>query len=314
MIPRPLVRFIRLARADDKGRTRITPRRIYIFPTSYGFSFGVLLMVMLLGSINYANNLGFLLTFLLAGLGLVTTIHTWRNLLGLELRPGRVEPIFAGQQAYFEIHLDNRRRGPRPGIQLQLKGFSPTITDLAGDSTGSMKLCKPSTERGELTLGRFSVSTRYPLGLLRAWSYVELDIRCLVYPAPGPRMPQSEAPDYSQSQSGDRGVGADDFVGLRQYRPGDSPGHVNWKSLAREQGLQTKMFGGDRSERRWLDWNTLPGDVETRLSRLCRGILDSCDLQLEYGLRLPDNEIPPARGQTHRHQCLAALARFGNKS
>lgn len=314
MILRPLVRFLRFAPADDKGRAWITPRRIYIFPTAYGFAFGALLMVMLLGSINYDNNLGFLLTFLLAGIGLVTIIHTWRNLLGLELTPGRVEPVFAGQQACFEINLDNRRRGPRPGIQLQIKGYSAVIADLAGGSTGSLTLCKPSTQRGELPLQRFSVSTHYPLGLLRAWSYVELDIHCLVYPAPGPRMPQSDAPDYTQSQSGDRGVGADDFVGLRQYRQGDPPGHIDWKTLAREKGIHTKMFGGDRSERRWLDWGMLSGDVESRLSCLCRGILNACDQQLEYGLRLPDGEISPARGQIHRHHCLAALARFGKNT
>lgn len=310
----PLVRFMRLARADDSGRAKIAPRRIYIFPTSYGFAFGVLLMVMLLGSINYANNLGFLLTFLLAGLGLVAIIHTWRNLLGLELTPGRVEPVFAGQQACFAIHLTNRRRGTRPGIQLQIKGYSPVLMDLAGKSTGSLTLCIPAEHRGELSLGRFSVSTRYPLGLLRAWSYVELDVHCLVYPAPGPRMPPSEVPSYTQSQSGDRGVGADDFVGLRQYRPGDSPRHINWKAFAREQGIQTKIFGGDRSERIWLDWNMLPGEAETRLSCLCRGILDACDQELEYGLRLPGNEIQPERGQNHRHLCLAALARFGKNT
>ena len=313
-IPHSLISFLRFSRADDAGRARIRPRQIYIFPTGYGFVFAALLMVMLLGSINYANNLGFLLTFLLAGLGLVAIIHTWRNLLGLELKAGRIDPVFAGQQACFEIHLLNPYRRSRPSIQLLLQGYAPVSTDLEPGATGCLTLCMDTRSRGEIPLGRFRVSTHYPLGLLRAWSYVELNVHALVYPAPGPRMPPSEAPDYTKSQSGDRGVGADDFIGLRQYRPGDPPAHVNWKALAREQGLQTKMFGGDRAERRWLDWTLLAGDVEIRLSSLCRGVLDACDQQLEFGLRLPDKEISPARGQAHRHQCLAALARFGKQA
>ena len=307
-------RFLRRARADTRGRAQVAARSIYILPTAQGLVYGVLLIMMLAGSINYANNLGFLLTFLLAGLGLVTMIHTWRNLLGLEVAAGRSDPVFAGQEACFELLLHNRRRAARPGIRVELKGSRPVLTDLYSETTGKPRICLPTRRRGECSLPRFILSTRYPLGLLRAWVYVELDTRCLVYPAPGPRMPVVEAADYTQSQRGDKGVGADDFAGLRRYRAGDSPRHVNWKALAREQGLQTKLFGGDRSERRWLEWTALSGDSETRLSRLCRGVLDACDRQLEFGLRLPGLEIEPARGQAHRHHCLATLARFRRPS
>jgi len=110
----------RLARSNRSGRAVVTPRRIYILPTGYGILFAILLLLMLLGSINYANNLGFLLTFLLVGLGLVTMLHTWRNLVGLALNSGRATPVFAGEDAYFEIQLINQRRWSRPGIQLQI--------------------------------------------------------------------------------------------------------------------------------------------------------------------------------------------------
>ncbi len=307
-------RFLRLAEADNLGLVQIRPRKIYIMPTCYGFGFGLLLMLMLIGSINYANNLGFFLTFLLAGLGLVTILHTWRNLLGVELQAGRVNPVFAGDKANFEILLINKRRSERPDIRLQLKGSEAVETDLQNRSRQSLSLLLSAPRRGKLGLPRFSISTRYPTGLLRAWCYVELESECLVYPAPGKRIPPADMPDYSQSAKGDRVAGVDDFVGLRPYHDGDSPRHINWKAFAREQGLQTKQFGGDRSERLWIDWHSLPEmETEARLSRLCRGILDACDQEQEFGLRLPGFEISPARGQNHRHNCLAALALFGEK-
>jgi uncharacterized protein (DUF58 family) len=310
----PPDRFLRRARATSKGGVEVAARSIYIFPTSQGFLFGVLIVLMLLGSINYSNNLGFLLTFLLAGLGVVAILHTWRNLVGLRLEAGRSEPVFAGQPARFELHLVNRRSSTRPGVWLQPKEGEAVAADLKPEQSEALSIGQPTWRRGYQTLDRFTISTRYPLGLLKAWVYVDLDTQCLVYPQPGPKMPPSEAPDFSSSAQGDKGIGVDDFVGLRQYRPSDSPKHINWKALAREQGLQTKQFGGDRSDRRWLDWESLKGmDDESRLSHLCRGVLDACDLNQEFGLRLPGQTIEPARGQTQRHRCLTALALYGER-
>ncbi|MCP5417203.1 MAG: DUF58 domain-containing protein [Chromatiaceae bacterium] len=300
----------RMARGNSGGRAQITPRCIYILPTGYGLLFGILLMLMLTGSINYANNLGFMLTFLLVGLGLVGMLHTWRNLLGLEVGSGRVAPVFAGDEACFGIHLINQRRSARSGLQMHIPHHSMASIDLNPVSSELLTLSVASSKRGKLPLPRFTLSTRYPLGLFVAWVYVELDSECLVYPKPGERMPERLLTRYDQSKSGDRGVGADDFVGLRHYRPGDSPRHINWRAVAREQGLQTKLFGGDRTERCWLDWNALQGDKEQRLSQLCRGVLEASGAELEFGLKLPDREFTPARGQQHRADCLAALALY----
>ncbi len=273
-----------------------------------------MLLLMLLGSINYANNLGFLLTFLLAGLGLVVMLHTWRNLLGLQLQQGKSDAVFAGEKARFKIRLINGHSREHPAISLRLPEGMEAAADIAPSSTDSRTLAMATHRRGRLPLPRLTLSTRFPSGLLRAWCYIDLPGECLVYPRPGPRLPPAGKDDYRHSSEGDRGVGVDDFVGMRPYHDGDSPRHINWKALAREQALQTKQFGGDRSERRWLDWDELEeSDTEARLSRLCRGVIDACEQQLEFGLRLPSVEITPARGQAHRQKCLAALALFGEE-
>jgi uncharacterized protein (DUF58 family) len=311
---KPPDRFIRISRSDPQGRVRIRPRHIYILPTRYGFIFALLLLLLLIGSINYGNNLAFFLTFLLAGLGIVATLHTWRNLAELELTAGSAEPVFAGQPASYTLHLRNHRGGERPGIQLQSGDRDAVATDLAGNGRGSLRLQRDTSRRGVLPLGRVTASTNYPLGLLRAWSYLETDASCLVYPRPASSRPPASLMGYNRSSSGDKGVGVDDFVGIRPYRPGDSPRHINWKALASERGLQTKQFGGDRADRLWLDWDSMPGvEKEERLSRICRGVLDACEGEQEFGLHIPGTELPPGRGQNHRHRCLAALARYGEE-
>lgn len=303
--------FLRISRSDPQGRSRIGPRQIYILPTRYGLIFAMLLLLLLIGSINYGNNLAFFLTFLLVGLGIVATLHTWRNLVGLELTAGTIEPVFAGQSASFEIQLSNRRNSERPAIQLRIQGHPYLATDIRPNSTETIRLHQETSRRGLLPLGRLVVSSNYPLGLLRAWSYVEMGVSCLVYPAPGSRRPPATHSDYQRSSSGDKGVGVDDFVGIRPYRPSDSPKHIHWKAFASERGLLTKQFGGDRADRVWLDWHSMPGvEREERLSRICRGILDACEREQEFGLRIPGTELAPSHGQNHRQRSLQALALF----
>ena len=88
------------------------------------------------------------------------------------------------------------------------------------------------------------METRFPLGLTRAWSYVQPDMRALVYPKPDDaHLPLPTA----QPDAGDMlsvGTGTDDFFGFRAYQPSDSPRHVAWKASARSEEPLTKMFTG----------------------------------------------------------------------
>jgi hypothetical protein len=126
--------------------------------------------------------------------------------------PGTNNPVFTGQAAGFEIHLINSRDSERPNIKLQISKLTSATTDLNNNSRDSIKLFQESKVRGLLCLERVTVSTNYPLGLLRAWSYVDLASDCLIYPEPASRRPPATNSDYDHSYSGDKGVGVDDFV------------------------------------------------------------------------------------------------------
>lgn len=304
--------WVRIVRSDSGGQARITGRKIYILPTRYGFLFGILLAMLLIGSINYANNPAFLLTFLLAGLFIHTIFHTWRNLLGLSLRWQGAAPVFAGEPACFQFQLSSAEGRNHYAIQLSFKDQQPSVADMSSDGIHRQTICNTTSTRGILRPGRITVETRYPLGLLRAWSYLETDASVIVYPAPGLSTTLSGAPDYQGSQTGNRGAGTEDFLGHRGYHPGDHPRHMNWKAYASGKGLLLKQFGGDRAELLWLDYDHLTAkDTEARLSILCRSVLDLSRQQVYYGLRLPDREIAPGNGQKHLQQCLSALALFG---
>jgi len=304
--------WVRIAHPDPEGWMQVRGRAVYILPTRHGLVYGVALLLMLVGAINYDSNLGLLFTFLFIGIGAVSMLHTWRNLLDLELRMERPPPVFAGGSARFGALLGETQGRERPAIRLTVADQTTPPVDTPANDRAPCELTLPAPRRGEMPLGRLRISTVYPLGLLRAWAYAQPRVAVLVYPRPAEPAPLRASPHYRSSDRGDRGVGADDFVGPRRYRPGDSPAHLDWKALARERGLVTRQFGGDRVEQLWLDWNDLRGlDTEARLSRLCRMVLDAAGEGLSYGLRLPGSSIDPAAGESHKHRCLAALARFG---
>lgn len=305
--------LLKRSRAES-GTVTLNQRRVYIIPTRSGLFFALVLLAMLIGAINYQNSLAFALTFLLAGLGIVSMVHAVRNLYGLRIHAGHPRPAFVGELASFPINVENSGDQQRIALKMYLPDQPPLTFDLEENGGRWIELHFPSTRRGHLKPGRITLYSRFPLGLFHAWSYLHLDMPCLIYPRPDS---DGELPPLSAQEEGTGNAqqhGNDDFTSLRPYHLGDSMRHVHWKALAREQGMLTKQFTSGSNEELWLHWDLLGSlGTEARLSRLTRQVLEADRLGFAYGLALPDQQIPPARGDAHRHRCLEALALFGLK-
>jgi uncharacterized protein (DUF58 family) len=270
---------------------------------------------MLIGTINYTLSLGFVLTFLLAGVGTVAMLHTWRNLAHLRITAGKSLPVFAGEQAHFIVLPTDHHYRVRLAVGAQIGEHQSALTDIPAGGHGKMTLTLPASQRGWLELGRFTVFTEFPLGLFHVWSHVDVGARCLVYPKPAPPGLPLPAPMGSEHSGGRKPSGGDeDFSGLRNYQHGDSPRRVDWKASARSSGLLTKQFQGEAQALLWLDWSLAPAhDAEQRISQLTRWVLDAHAAGLAYGLRLPHAEITPDLGESHFHHCLETLALCGEQ-
>jgi uncharacterized protein (DUF58 family) len=301
-------------------------QRVYIFPTIQGWLYALMLIVMLLGAINYNNSMAFMLCFLLASLGLVCMLHTYRNLAGLIITYSKPKAVFASQPALFPIQLDNRLGQERFSIKLEQREPAKilfrkrkekhqiSIAIEAGKQSTSYYPVQ-SSNRGILSAGRLKISTNFPLGIFTAWSYFEPEYDCLIYPAPNGqkqlplnRLHEDDADYGSQS-------GTDDFAGFRKYRPGDPINSIAWKAFAREQGLFVKQFSGKGSQTLILDWESVShiSDIESRLSQLCYWILLADKTSIHYGLEIPKVKIEPGHGTHHKELCLETLARYGTQ-
>lgn len=304
----------------EHGTIVLGHRRVYIVPSRLGLLFGGVLLILLMGSINYALSLGFALTFLLAGAGLAGMVQTTRNLARLAVQAGRAEPAFAGESALYRLVLANGAAFDRPEILLRhVASGAQCRVDVAAAGSAEAVLAVPAARRGWQPLGRVMLETRFPLGLFRAWSFVEPECRCLVYPRPEPGALPPPALSLQAGGARAHAQGSDDFSGLRAYQPADSPRHVAWKSVARSdtqrsrsEDMLTKQFAGEAVAELWLMLSDLPPSLglEARLSRLAGWVLAAERSGAHYGLRLPGTELAPARGDAHRSACLEALALY----
>ncbi len=301
----------------EHGAITLTQRRIFIIPTKQGFTLVFVLVLMLLGDINYNLSLGYVLTFLLTMMAVMSMLHAFRNLAQLEIRAGRAEPVFCGETARFMLHFNNRSKLSRYQLCLVQAGDSfwkNTHTQLQSDAPAGQdtEVAFPlrTTRRGWLQPGRLRLYTEFPLGLFYCWSYLHFDTRCLVYPKPmtDAALPAGSSPDGTGRRSV---AGDDDFSGLRKYTAGDALPRIDWKAYARERGLQVKQFSTPLGEELWLDLANAPDrNLEEKLARMTRWVLDAETQRKRYGLRLPNGDLPASNGIAHRDECLRRIALF----
>ena len=308
---RPVFKFISRRSGPFDGKVTLTRDRVYIIPTKAGLIFSLLLVTLLIGSINYEKNLGFILTFLLAGIGNILLLSTWRNIAGLELNGSDATAVFSGEPACFSIQLLNHQLYDRHSIAISQHGEEQDVVDCAANSQQLIRFKTKTAGRGRLDAGRVRIYTEFPSGLFVAWTWVDLSMTCIVYPAPDNSI---ELPVFCHSESGETdttGYGMENFSHLRKYHQGDNINRISWKAAAKTDELFTKQFIGAKPVSHWINWNDIPAkDVEQRLSMMTALVINAEQNHQYYGIRLPDKEIAPDTGNEHYHRCLTFLALY----
>ena len=291
----------------------LTQKNVFIFPTKTGFAFGGLIVLLILGAINYQASLVYGAAFLLGSLFLVTILYTFRNLSGLTLELVGARPGFVGEDLEISLRVSRPEGRAREGIQLGWPDGIMQWAELSEQATDTVRLYVVAEARGYHNPGRLLVETYYPLGLLRAWTWVDLDVSALVYPRP-------IFGDFPNTVSGDRDegqlidpFGSDDFTDIKDYQPGDPIRHIIWRSFARSDELMVKRYSSYLEPRLWLSLDRVEGHLEEKISRLTGLALKATRLDREFGVELGAAKFAPSRGEAHLEQVLKELALYGHR-
>lgn len=294
----------------------LSHRSIFILPSGFGMLWlGLVLLLYLFGT-NYQNNLIIGLSLLLASLFNTSLIFGYRNLAGLSLHRQEPAHVYAGETLSFPCQLSNKNISHQ--VSLHFKGKSKkktagSITALRVDEkaiTVSIPFHYPV--RGKINPGRMTIESRFPLGLCRAWSHVDLDNAHIVFAKHEPCKIQLDAHSLDAAADSEQGKtvsGVDEFKGLKQHIRGESLKQVAWKQLAQGRGMLSKEFQQPLGAPLWLilDGN-LTLDIETRISQLSWQIDKLAQKGQNYGLKIPGLTIDPDCSESHRIKCHQAIA------
>ncbi|TVQ33246.1 MAG: DUF58 domain-containing protein [Wenzhouxiangella sp.] len=296
-------------RGPSKPPLSLGYRQIFILPTGFGWIFGLITLAMLMGSLNFNNNLGLLTAFMVAGLAVNGMLVAFNTLHGLTIRHCWAAPVFAGEPARLRVSLANDDTRPRPGLSLR----SPTDKvnfALDYDQNHEVDIPIPTSQRGWMHPPRLRIQTTQPLGLFEAWSWFWPEQPILVWPRPA--QPAPPLPVRGGGSQGHRTVAepqGEDFHSLRGWREGDPLHLVAWKQSQRHQALLSREFRQEQSEILELNLALAPGkDLEQRISVLTAWVLMAARDQRPWILDLGSESLGPGSDESHRNTCLRALA------
>jgi uncharacterized protein (DUF58 family) len=288
----------------------ITRRNLYVLPTGFGWLYALVVLSIFLGAVNAQINTLFLMTFLLAVVGLVSAWEAHANLKNLSFKFLAVEDTEQGTPAKISIFIQANGK-QRWDVEFQIA--SQTRTRIERIPPEGLQFIVPleTTARGYFILPPIVICTFYPFGLWRVWSYSYFDEKYYVYPKavdagfwPQSSMVQNIKPKHA--------LGDEEFYDLKQVEnPWLEPKLIHWKIAAKGQGWFLKINDSNEVHYWLFKLSDLPSlDIESRLQRLSFWLQMAEANNMIYGLELKSSKIEFARGREHLEHCLRQLALY----
>lgn len=290
----------------NPAKIKITTR-----PSRNSFGFFALIFALWYAALSQGNGAAYALFFFIVALAIISWAHARRNLRGINVRAGKIEPAYAGGEVQVPLNLTAGTGNFAAGLEVRSRagGESATCGFIGAGQAESVLIAIPATRRGVFSSIELELRSLWPLGLFATRARWIIEASHVVQPAPAGAQPlPTGEPGWRYDRRKGRGEG-DEFAGLREFRPGESPRRIHWRAAERTGQLLIKEWEGASGGLRWLDWHEVEGsEPEARLAQLARWVLEADRTGVPYGLRLPGLVVPPSLGPAQRTRCLHALA------
>ena len=289
-------------------------RRFRIGITKGGMIFLLFLFAMTIASTNYRNNMAYLFTFSMLSIFLSSIPFSFYNMRGVRIRSVESHTVFAGEEGLFSVTVDNLSSREKYGItaSFSLKDEPVEFKDIEPGGSATFDIILNSEQRGEYQIPEIIIYNSYPFGFIRGLYKVVTGQSYIVFPAPGGKkeLPPVTVDEVSDG-SGKSAEGGEDFSGYRNFRPGESLRHVDWKAYARGRAMLIKRFDGEGGSSQWLRWSDVSGgDTERGVSQLTRWVLEAHKENIPFGLDIPGAKLKVTSDSLHTIRALTALALF----
>ncbi len=286
---------------------RLTQRHVFIFLSKEGGFYAFMMLAIFIAGVNYANNLVLGLCFFLGSVLVVALHHTFNNLSGMLLEAVDASDCEAGTHTAYRIRITPKGRQIIHQLKLEWDDQIHIVPRFDRATLITMQLKTPT--RGQFFPPRLGISSVYPLGILRAWTYVRFNEPAWVSPHPIEGLLDGQVKSSGDDDEVEvRVAGQDEFEDLRCFIEGESLAHVSWGHLARGQGVLTKRFSDARGTEQLLDYDAMHGGHELRLSQLAYWVNRLSEDQVSFELKVRNQSLPLGAGLLHKKSALRLLA------
>lgn len=294
-----------------------------IRPTREGWWFLLTTLGIGVVAINTGNNLLYLLVSMLLSTIVVSGILSEQTMRRLKLSPATPREVFAGSPAVVGcVVVNTNRLLPSYSLVVEVageNGGSPRVFFVPKLDPGHQRLHlweETFPRRGRHRFQAVRVKTRFPFSLfLKATPPILFD-EFLVFPAVHPlSLEDLRGLGGSAGEREARPGRGTDLYNLREYRWGDDPRLIHWKSTAKSGALMVREVEAEAALRVRLLLEGPPPNadleqVEAGISRaasIASYLLDqgSCVELVGAGLFIPLGD-----GPTHRRRILEMLALY----
>lgn len=293
--------------------------KVKVRPTLFGWFFLGLWVLAILLAATTDNSALYILSFSVGALLFIAMIQTHNNLLGVSLKSISIQPQFAGQPTQATITVENQSSWDNVSVTLtrpknREDDFFGKLEILPAHNHITINCYFTPKKRGHYLIDNLDLTSYYPVGLFKSSKSLNADVEYFVYPQPKGQAEFFSQPQMSFQQVAGLGssAGLEDFSGHRQYLPGESQQHLDWKVVARGRAPMVKEFREGSSNQVAFDWNSLSHlDLEARLSQLALWIQEAMKKNILYSLNMPQGHVPRGHGGGHHQKCLKLLATHG---
>ncbi|RKG37423.1 DUF58 domain-containing protein [Acinetobacter rongchengensis] len=294
------VRWLHL-RFRYTGVRTLKQNEVLVFIYQQGYLYLVLILITFIAGINYANNLILGFCFLISAILCISFYLSFKQLHGITMQVVVDEVGKVGEAFNVKIILQQDRITPK---YLNFKTNDQIHPFLFEEKQQSFELVFIPEQRGKFEIPPIQIYSTYPLGLVRAWTYIYLtDIYWI---APQAKVFTQHLQSYSNTGEPD----LDEFKELRTFKLGDSLQSISWKQAARGQGLFVKQFEDlVDTHVMQIEYSKMPSaDHEEKLCFMME-LVDQCEhSQTPYSVILPHAQTENGVGEQHYIHIKTLLA------
>lgn len=288
-------------RFQVEGSKILLQKDVLVFIYKQGFLYLVLIVITFIAGINYANNLILGFCFLISAILCISFYLTFKQLHGLQIELVAAEVGQVDQPLILKILLKQSTQTVR---YLRLNWQEQEHFLYLDQTQQSLELAVLPEQRGRYELDALKIYATYPLGLVRAWTYLYPQQEVWIAP---------KATDWQKEhklQPTPAQDSLDEFKELRTFQYGDSYQNVAWKQVARGQGFLIKMFEAQTSHQHLdIDYQHIPALGHEQKLSLMMGLIEQCEQSgNDYAVILPHARLESGQGQSQLIKARLLLA------